>query len=207
MVRTQLSRDTIVSTAIGQADQDGLDQLSMRKLGEALGVEAMSLYHHVPNKSALTDAMVDRVLEEIGVPDDPAWRTGLRRRARSQRAALTRHRWALSLLASRGAPGRTALLHQDAVLGYLRAAGFSLWAAGLSHSVLDAFVVGFVLQEPEADSAATRAHQMLAPSPGPELPNLVEFTREVVLSGSYDVADEFEVGLDLVVDAVARLLG
>ena len=119
--RLPLSRAAIVAAAVAVADRDGLDRLSMRRLGRHFGVEAMSLYNHVPNKAALLDAMVDEALDAIPVPTDPDWRTGLRARCLAQRRVLHDHRWALGVVDSRGTPGPATLRRHDATLGYLRA--------------------------------------------------------------------------------------
>jgi len=95
--RFPLSRAAIVAAAVAVADRDGLDRLSMRRLGRHFGVEAMSLYNHVPNKAALLDAMVDEALDAIPVPTDPDWRTGLRGRCLAQRRVFHDHRWALGI--------------------------------------------------------------------------------------------------------------
>jgi AcrR family transcriptional regulator len=207
--RVPLSREAIVGAAVAIADRDGLERVSMRRLGEHLGVEAMSLYNHVPNKSALLDAMVDTVLDEIPVPSDPQWRRGLRSRCLAQRAVFHAHRWALGVVDSRGTPGLPTLQHHDAMLGYLYRTGFSTRAAGHAYALLDAFVMGFVLQEQElpfdAGSAADVAGSMLAAHPLAALPHLEAFYREVVSAGDYDYANEFEVGLGLLLDALGTL--
>ncbi|WP_415857259.1 TetR/AcrR family transcriptional regulator [Sinomonas sp. G460-2] len=210
---TNLSRGAIIARAVSLADAEGIDRLSMRRLGETLGVEAMSLYHHVPNKTALLDEMVDSVFAEISLPSGD-WRSGLGARARSQRAALHRHPWALPLLESRSTPGLANLRHHDTVLGYLRGAGFGVRDAGHAYALLDAFVFGFVVQEQalpfDAESAAGMAASMLEGQAGTNqlgqgFPHLEEFMREVVMPGGYDFADEFEVGLGLVLASVASL--
>lgn len=207
--RPALSRETVVTTAVRLADTEGIARLSMRRLGRELGVEAMSLYHHVRDKSALLDAMVDLVYAQIELPAGPDWRAGLTRRAGSQRATLNRHPWALELVESRATPGAATLRHHDAVLGYLRSTGFGVRAAGHVFSLVDAYVYGFALQERQlpfdSASAPDVAHAMLDEHPLADLPHLREFTHEVVLAGGYDYADEFSVGLGVVLDAVARL--
>ncbi|MCL2089682.1 MAG: TetR/AcrR family transcriptional regulator [Micrococcales bacterium] len=206
--RPTLSRDLIVTTAVRLADDAGIAQLSMRRLGAELGVEAMSLYHHLRDKSALLDAMVDLVFAQIEDPEGPDWRDGLARRAASQRATLNRHPWALELVESRATPGPATLRHHDAVLGYLRSAGFGVRAAGHVYSLVDAYVYGFALQERQlpfdSTDAPDVARAMLDANPMADLPHLSEFTREVVVHG-YDYTAEFSVGLDVLLDAVARL--
>lgn len=94
--RPPLSREHVLSAAVALADDGGLAALTMRKLGERLRVEAMSLYHHVSGKDDLLDGMVDAVFAEIELPGAGAhWKAAIRRRAMSARAALTRHPWAL----------------------------------------------------------------------------------------------------------------
>src|SRR6202035_1008245 len=90
--RTPLSRERVLVAAVAFADEHGIASLSMRKLGEVLGVEAMSLYNHVANKDQLLDGMVDVVCGEIDLPAGGAdWKTSMRERAQSARQALRRH--------------------------------------------------------------------------------------------------------------------
>ena len=115
--RAPLSRDRVLQAAVAFADQHGLAALTMRKLGEALGVEAMSLYNHVANKDQLLDGMVDLVFGEIELPEDGVdWKTAMRRRAVSCRHALARHRWAIGVMESRTSPGAATLGQHDAVV-------------------------------------------------------------------------------------------
>src|SRR6476619_1379421 len=125
--RPPLSRERVLSVAVALADASGSESLSMRKLGEAVGVEAMSLYHHVANKDDLLDGMIDAVFGEIELPSDCGdWMVAMRQRALSARQVLARHGWAIRFMESRTAPGRSTLRHHDAVLGCLRNAGFSV---------------------------------------------------------------------------------
>lgn len=104
--RAALDEHRVVQTAITLADSEGLNQLSMRRLAQELGVQAMSLYHHVANKEALLDRMVDSVMGEIQIPSSATpWRQAMVRRVHSARAALIRHRWAAPLMDSRTGPG------------------------------------------------------------------------------------------------------
>ena len=130
------------------ADADGIDSLTMRKLAQALGVEAMSLYHHVENKSDILDGMVDMVFAEIDLPPEGGdWKARMRQRAESVRVVLTRHPWALSIMESRTSPGLATLRHHDAVLGCFRSGGFSVVMAAHAFSLLDSYIFGFVMQE------------------------------------------------------------
>jgi AcrR family transcriptional regulator len=192
------------------ADRDGLGALSMRALAAQLGVEAMSLYHHVANKDALLDGMVDVVFGEMHLPRaGEDWATEMRLRSESGRAALTRHRWAIGLMDSRSAPGPENLRHHDAVLGCLRAGGFSVPMAAHAFAVLDAHLYGFIVQElalpfqaeGELEDLADRIMGNLPPD---GLPHLVELTVEHVLKPGYAFGDEFGFGLDLILEGLAR---
>ncbi len=183
----------------------------MRKLAEKLGVEAMSLYHHVPNKDAILDGMVDAVFAEIEVPTyDVDWRTAMRRRAVSAREVLNRHPWAIGLLDSRTNPGFETLRHHDAVIGSLRAGGFSIAGAAHAFSALDSYIYGFALQEQSMpfESAAGEADEIaeaiLEQMPRKQLPHLTEMIVEHALKPGYAYVDEFEIGLDLVLDGLEQ---
>lgn len=209
--RPRLTREHVLERAVALADRNGLQKLTMRALAKELGVEAMSLYHHVANKDALLDAMVDRVFAEIALPaQDVAWKDALRARAVSAREALVRHPWALGLIESRGAPGPANLRHHDAVLGCLRAGGFSVAAAAHAYSLLDSYIYGFVLQElslpfDASGGAASVAADVLALIPSGAYPHLEEVARDHVLKPGYRYADEFGIGLELVLDALETL--
>lgn len=210
-MREKLSRDRVLRAAVAFADEHGLDALSMRKLAAELGVEAMSLYHHVANKDALLDGMVDAVVAEFEVPDADDWQEAMRHRADSVRTALARHPWAVGLLDSRAAAGPATLAHHDAVLGCLRRAGFSIVLAGHAFALLDSFLYGFALQErnlPFGSPEELRdlADAVLADAPAEEFPHLVEFARERVLAPGYDFGDEFAYSLELILHGLARAL-
>src|SRR5205809_6978122 len=119
--RIPLSRQRVLRAAVALADRGGVGSLSMRRLAQELGVEAMSLYHHVANKDDILDGIVDVVFSEIDLPPgDADWRAAMRQRAVSARQALRRHPWAAALMESRSTPGPANLRHHDAVLGILR---------------------------------------------------------------------------------------
>jgi AcrR family transcriptional regulator len=194
------------------ADAQGLDVLTMRRLADELGVEAMSLYHHVPNKDAILDGMVDLVFSEIELPPrDADWKQALRRRTSSVRDVLVRHAWALRILESRATPGPTTLEHHDAMLGCLRGAGFSVPLAAHAYAVLDSYVFGFVHTEltlpfrgeAEAQRVAANIFEHL---PAGAFPHLVELTTEHVLKPGYSYANEFPFGLELILDGLERAL-
>ena len=211
--RPRLSRDRVLQAAISLADANGIEALSMRKLGEQLGVEAMSLYKHVANKDDLLDGMVDSVFAEIELArDEPSWRAAMRDRAISVRTVLKRHPWAVPLMQSRTNPGPSTLGHLDALIGILRAGGFSVVLTAHALSAIDAYVYGFAMQEKalpfdtEERSVEVIEH-ILAAMPADEWPHLVEFSREHVLKPGYDYGEEFEWGLDLVLDGLQESLG
>ena len=207
--RTPLSRDRVLRAAVARADQDGISALSMRKLGEALGVEAMSLYNHVASKSDLLDGMIDIVFSEIDLPsDDGDWQDAMRRRAISARQVLRRHPWAIGLMESRTSPGPATLRHHDAVLGSLRRAGFSIELTAHAYSLLDSYIYGFALQEAglpfgTGEEAAQVAHEISAEFEPGQYPYLTEIATEHVLRPGYDYGDEFVIGLDLILDGLA----
>ena len=208
--RTPLSRERVLQAAVALADDAGIDSLSMRRLGQELGVEAMSLYHHVANKEDLLDAMVDVVFSEIDLPSSQdTWKTAMRRRAVAVRSALARHPWAIGLMESRTSPGPATLRHHDAVIGCLRDGGFSIAQVAHAFSVIDSYIYGFALQErslpfntPEETTQLAQA--MLAHFPTDEYPHLSELTLEHVLQPGYDYADEYEHGLELILDGLER---
>lgn len=208
--RGRLTRDRVLRTAVALADTGGIESLSMRKLGVELGVEAMSLYNHVANKSDLLDGMIDSVFLEIDLPTgDVDWRTAMRRRAISAREVLSRHRWAIGLMESRTTPGPATLRHHDAVLGTLRNAGFSIELTAHAYSVLDSYIYGFALQEPNlpfdtAEETAKVAQAIMARFTSGQYPHLTELTVEHVLQPGYDYGNEFEFGLDLILDGLER---
>jgi len=173
----------------------------MRKLGEALGVEAMSLYNHVANKGVLLDGMVDVVFSEIDLPSaDLGWRTAMRTRAVSARQALRRHRWAIGLMESRTSPGPATLRHHDAVLGCLRRGGFSIELTAHAYALLDSYIYGFALQEAtlpfdSSEETAAVATEIMEHFAADEYPHLTELAVEHVLQPGYQFGDEFEVEL------------
>jgi AcrR family transcriptional regulator len=200
----------VLQAAVALADDSGIESLTMRKLGQALGVEAMSLYHHVANKDALLDGMVDLVFAEIELPTTgTGWKSAMRQRAISARAALRRHPWAVALMESRRTPGPANLRHHDAVIGCLRRAGFPVALAANAYSLLDAYIYGFALQEaslPFKDPQETTevAQEIMAAFPADAYPHLTELAVQHVLQPGYDYGDEFQFGLDLILDGLER---
>jgi AcrR family transcriptional regulator len=208
--RVSLSRELVLHAAVVLADESGSESLSMRKLGEAVGVEAMSLYHYVTNKDDLLDGMIDVIFGEIELPSDEGdWKTAMRQRAISARRVLSRHGWAIHFMESRTSPGPATLRHHDAVLGCLRNAGFSVEMAAHAFSVLDSYIYGFAMQERSLpfdtpEQTAELAHTMLARFPVEAYPHLGELMTEQVIRSGYDYGNEFEFGLDLILEGLDR---
>ena len=206
-----LSKQRVVAEAIRLADHEGVDSLSMRRLAGVLDAGAMSLYHYVKSKDELLDAMVDVVFAEIELPPPGTdWRTAMRRRSSSARQALARHPWAIALMESRTSPGPANLRHREAVTACLREAGFSVVMATHANWLLDSYVYGFALQEASlpfdtATEMADMTEDVFLPQlPQEEFPYLNE-SAAALLAAGYDPAQEFEFGLDLVLDALEPL--
>ena len=207
--RGRLSRPHILETAIALADAGGLESLSMRRLGQELGVEAMSLYKHVANKDDLIDGMVDLLFAELQLPRaGRSWKAAMRRRAIDMRQALRRHQWAVGLMESRSTPGVANLRHHDAVIACLLDGGLSIQLTAHAYALIDSYIYGFALQErslpmetPEETSVL--AQEILARFPVDEFPHLARFMFEHVLTPGYHFGGEFEFGLDLILDGIA----
>jgi AcrR family transcriptional regulator len=210
--RTPLSRGQVLQAAVTLADESGIGALSMRKLGQVLGVEAMSLYNHVTSKGDLLDGMIDVVFSEVGLPAGDGWKAAMRQRAISVREVLGRHRWAIGLMESRSSPGPATLRHHDAVLGCLRGAGFSVELTAHAYSLLDSYIYGFALQEASlpfgtAEETGQVAEEIARQMPAGEYPHLAELATAYVLQPGYQYGGEFEIGLDLILDALERIAG
>jgi AcrR family transcriptional regulator len=212
--RAPLSREEILQVAVVLADEGGISSLTMRRLAERLGVQAMSLYHHVANKDQLLDGMVDRVFSKIEIEGSACgtqWKAAMRRRALSARLALRRHGWALGVMESRSNPGPATLSHHNAVIGCLRRAGFSVALAAHAYSALDSYIYGFVLQElnmpfDTVQELEAVAGTILQNVPADKYPYFQEMTLEHVLRPGYSYADEFGFGLDLILDGLEQAL-
>ena len=212
--RTPLSRERVLRTAVALADERGTEELTMRKLAKELGVEAMSLYNHVAGKGDLLDGMIDLVFSEIEPPAAGGdWKAELRKRAVSTREALLRHRWAVGQMEGRTSHGPSNLKVHNAVLGCLRSAGFSIEMTVHAMSMQDAYIYGFALQQTDMSSqtaedfAAVAQRQMVKYADAlAEYPHLVEVVGGHVAKAGYDYDSEFLFGLDVMLDALERLL-
>jgi AcrR family transcriptional regulator len=208
--RAPLSRERVLLAAVTLADRSGLESLSMRKLASEFGVVPMALYKHVANKEDMLDGMVDVIFSEIDLPSDGThWKTAMRQRAISARQVLSRHRWAIGLMESRMKPGAANLRHHDAVIGSLREAGFSIQMAIHAYSTLDSYIYGFALQEKalpfeNPQDVGEAAEVILQQFPADQYPHLAETIAEVINKSGWEYGDEFEFGLDLILDGLER---
>lgn len=218
--RKPLTREELVEAAIRIADNEGLEALSMRRLGRAVGVEAMSLYNHVDGKDSLLEAILERVISRIEMPDGDDWKAVLRERTLRARAALLPHPWAAALLESTLVASPEKLRQGDHILGVLRRGGFPLNLAYRAFMTIDSYLYGFLLQEihwpsTRAEIAAAR-DIMESRMGGQSYPNLAEmlawFMAEdevrprAARAGCSAYQEEFEFGLDLVLDGLERSL-
>jgi AcrR family transcriptional regulator len=210
--RRQLSRERVLSGAVALADEGGVAALTIRSLAQHLGVKPMTLYHYVANKSEILDAIVDVVFSEIDLPSAAAdWRSEIHLRASSARRVLRSHSWAIGLLESRTTPGPATLRHHDAMLGTLRGAGFSLDMTAHAYALIDAYVYGFALSEAALpfdgpETVAQVAEPIIRSFSAGAYPHLVELTTDHILQPGYDFGDEFDFGLNLILDALSRFL-
>ena len=205
--RVPLSRERVLRAALALADGGGAEAVSMRRLGQALGVEAMSLYKHVADKEAILDGISDLVMEEVLVPSaGPGWRASVRRSAISAHEALKRHPWAGIVLESRLNPGPARLRYLEAVVGVLRGAGFDTMTVAHAFMALDSHTYGFTMQELalpfDAASAPGVAEELAARVFADAYPNLLAMA-ELAMSGAPML--DFEFGLDLLLDGLERL--
>ena len=209
--RAPLTRDRVLRAALELADEGGTAALTMQRIGRRLGVEAMSLYRHVRNKGDILDGIVDLVFAEIELPVDRSnWRTVLRAQSISTRAALRRHPWAITLMESRMTPGPANLRTHEDTITVLLDAGCSAVMATHVYNLVDSYVYGFALQEvnfpfSNAEELAAMSEELLANLQADEYPNSARVARELLTSG-FDYADEFEFGLDLILDAIGPVL-
>lgn len=205
-VSQPLTRRRIVDAAMGVADREGLEGLTMRKVAAAAGCKAMSLYRHIADKDDLLDALIDDVYVELAAPPaDERWRPALRRMAIAEREALVRHPWACALLAARF-PGPARRRHMDALLRVLASAGLPEHVADLGFHALAVHVHGFALQQIGYEGAAEQmSHEVrayLRDTPEDDTPHLVAHYRYHA-AGGHD-ADDFTFVLDLILDGLER---
>jgi AcrR family transcriptional regulator len=207
-----LSRDEILRAALAVADEGGFESLSMRALAQQLGTAPMSLYRHVTNKEDLLDGMIDVVFSEVPFRSDGNWKSAMRQRAVSIHEALRRHPWAIGQMESRGRAGPANLrYHNDTMACLLEDAGFSFPMAVHAYSVMDSYIYGFAQQEKTLPGdipaeAEARRDAVLEEHPdyAEKYPYLVQIPIEL-RKINYDYSQEFEFGLDLILDAIERM--
>ncbi len=207
--RIPLNRTRVLQAAVELADRDGIDSVSMRRLGQDLGIEAMSLYTHVRGKDDLLDGMVDAVVGEIPIDvEGPDWQTTLRRSILSARSVMLRHRWAARIIETRDTPGRATLRYMEAVTGILLDGGFTIDLAHHAMHVLGSRVQGFSQDlyddsgTPDPEAAAAFAAQLAN-----VYPNIGALAMAASHEGGIGGCDddyEFAFGLDLILDGLER---
>jgi AcrR family transcriptional regulator len=206
--REPVSRERVLRAAVRLADEGGLESVSMRKLGQVLRVEAMSLYKHVANKDDILDGIADLVVGDFEVPViDADWKTALRRSAISAHQVLLDHPWASSLIESRLSAGPATLRYLDAKIGVLSTAGFTMAMAVRAIMTLDSYTYGFVLQEQawsfDVEDAPELAAAFARGLPAGQHPNLAAMAEMAATPGG--VPADFEFGLDLILGGLEQL--
>jgi AcrR family transcriptional regulator len=217
--RIPLSRDRVLATAVELADEGGIEAVTMRRLAQQLGVEAMSLYYHVANKEEVLDGMIDVVMTELntavaGSPTDSDWKAEVRKRILTAREVLLRHRWAPAVLESRINMSPSVMQYFDTIGSRFLTAGFSMDLTHHAMHALGSRALGFTQElfdagddeesDPEADA------EMIEQMAG-QFPFLAEMARQVSHDadstlGWCDDQFEFEFGLDLILDGLDRKL-
>ena len=208
--RIPLSRDRVLRAALELADGSGAEALTMRRLGEKLGFEAMSLYRHVANKNDLLDGMLDLVLAEWQLPQGEGdWAQAIRTSALSVHDALLRHRWAARLLMTGSHIRPARLRYMECLLGKLGDAGFDAETTYHVYHLLDGYIFGFSLWEiayatmPVDAEVVSRLMQTI---PWGEYPQLAEHRDQHMSDGPHREVNAFEVGLDLILDGLQTRL-
>ena len=208
--RSQLTRERVVSAAIELADRDGIESLSMRKLAQELGVEAMSLYTHVRNKNDLLNSLADAVIGQIPViVEGRDWRASLRQMVLTARSVMLRHPWAPRAIETQNAPGPAFLRYVNAFLGVLREGGFTVAQAHHALHILGSRGLGYSRELfDDSGDLEPEAADVLAKQLGASHPYVVEMALAVTHTGALGPCDddaEFEFVLDFILDGLARL--
>jgi AcrR family transcriptional regulator len=210
--RVRMSKDRVLRAAISLADEGGIESLTMRRLAQELGVEAMTLYYYVANKDDILDGIVDIVLSEFELPSSGTeWKAAIRKTAISAHDVLVRHPWAASLMLSATGSSPARWRYMDAILGCLREAGFSADMTDHGYHALDSHITGFTLWEVQVqidpqtlpDLAATFLREL----PVDDYPHLVEHVHQHLKERSPDDEGAFAFGLDLILDGLERMRG
>ena len=209
--RAPLTRERVLQAAVELADRDGIENLSMRKLGQELGVDAMALYRHVKGKDDLLDGVVEVVVGEIERPEpDEDWKATLRELIMAARRVMLRHPWAPRVLEERGTAGPAALAHINAVLGTILAGGFSMDTAHHALHVLSSRIFGFHqdLFDDSGRAPDPETQAMVVRSLSVSYPALAELAAAASHEGGLGACDddeEFAFGLDLILGGLERV--
>jgi AcrR family transcriptional regulator len=216
--KNSLTRESVLKAAVALADEEGIASLSMRKLGQRLGVEAMSLYNHVGNKDDMLAGIVDMVVAEFDLPTNQLdWQVAMRFVTNAVRAALLRHPWAATLIESQVMPSQVRFKRAETVIGTLRRAGFSIELAYKAQLTINSYVYGFVQQEinwPFTPVEQSDVAAMLGPQvPADEYPYLTEMLSSIINtrfrgqgeSETDAYESDFGFGLDLLLDGLERI--
>src|SRR4051812_45187877 len=207
--RLPLTRGRILAAALDLADEAGVRSITMRKLGDTLGFEAMSLYNYVSSKDDVLDGLVDLVLAETE-PISPTgdWAAAIRSSAVSVHEALRRHGWASALLLSPERIRPARLRYMDSLLGRLREAGFSAETTYTAYHVLDGHIFGFSLWLTTHTYTAedvSAFDEKFADTITPEAyPHLHEHGEQHLSEGPHREVLAFEFGLDLILEGLQK---
>jgi AcrR family transcriptional regulator len=209
--RLPLSRERVLDAAIGLADRAGIGSLTMRKLAQELGVEAMTLYYYVARKDDILGGIVDLVVTDFAVPvAGGEWRAELRRAAISAHDVLLRHPWAASLILSGPPVSGARLRHMDGILGTLRGAGFSAEMTDHAYHAMDSHIMGFTLWEVGITAGMARQPGSIATFletlDVAAFPHLAEHVDQHLKEREPDDEGDFAFGLDLILDGLERIL-
>jgi AcrR family transcriptional regulator len=206
-----LTQRAIIEAAAEVADAGGVVAVTMRSVAKVLGVEAMSLYYHLANKDALLDSLADWVFEQITLPDlEGQWRIEMMERAHSARSMLSKHPWALGMLESRPTPGEKLLRHHDRILGCLLGGGMTPVLAAHAFSAIDSYIYGFVLTEASISSSpenlVEEGFSAEVAKQAEKYPNMALIAMAAVNDYNFTFEDEFDYGLNLILDGFEERL-
>jgi AcrR family transcriptional regulator len=209
--RPRLTRERVLATAVDLADRSGAEALSMRKIGQELGVDPMALYRHVRNKDDLLDGVLAVVVGQMEpAPASLAWKAALREVAMNARRVMRRHPWARGVLEARGTSGEAMVAQVERVLAILLGAGFSLELAHHALHVLDSRIFGFspaLFDESRRPAPRPEVSAALAQVMATHYPNVAQLAAAASHEGVLGACDddvEFSFGLDLVLDGLER---
>ncbi|MDJ0952390.1 MAG: TetR/AcrR family transcriptional regulator C-terminal domain-containing protein [Acidimicrobiia bacterium] len=209
MQREPLSRDRVLEAAVGLADGGGIAALTMRKLAAELGVEAMSLYHHVANKDEILDGILDAIAAEIDLTEDDNWKATTRRRAVSAKEALLGHPWASMLWVSRLNLGPARMRYMDVALRTFRDGGLDEALTHHAYHVVENHIVGYAMQQVsfavDMNDLDGLADEFLEQLPADVYPDLALHVRQHIGEPPPGTESEFDFGLRLILDGIERI--